>query len=358
MPVYKDNKRNTWYIATRKRNIQGDLKYIKKRGFQTKKEAQFAEASLLLNNDVSFNISFKELYLDYLEHQKNNVKTRTLLTFTNRFEKHVLPYFENKKIKDITLKNYQEWKKIINNKNYTNNYKKGIHTNIVSLFNYGIRFHNLKTNIPSIVGGFKDTEIKKELLFWTYEEFKQFINVVDDNTYYCFFNSLYYTGMRLGETLALNWNDIDFEKGEIKINKSISRRVKGKDYTITSPKTKSSNRTVLMPKELLNIYNKYFQEQKQIKGFELQWFVFGGFRPLPETSIARNKDKYCEISGVKKIRIHDFRHSHASLLINKGANVTIIAQRLGHSDIAMTLNTYSHMFPNSQKEIVHLIDNI
>lgn len=358
MPVYKDKLRNTWYIATRKRDINGELKYIKKRGFKTKKEAQIEEASLLLKKDTNINLTFNDLYLEYMEHQKNKLKPRTLQSLHYRFQKHVLPYFKDKKIKNITLKNYQEWQKLMDSKGYKTNYKKAIHNGIVTLFNYAMKFHNIQANVPSIVGGFSNPELKKELLFWTYDEFKKFIKVVDDPIYNCFFNSLYYTGMRLGETLALTWKDIDLKTGEININKSVFSRIKGQEYTINTPKTKSSNRIVLMPKELIKIYKNHYTNQKTIKGFDNEWFVFGGFFPLSESSVTRKKDYYCNLAGVKRIKIHDFRHSHASLLINKGANPTIVAQRLGHSDIAMTLNTYSHMFPNSQKEIINLLDNI
>jgi len=87
-------------------------------------------------------------------------------------------------------------------------------------------------------------------------------------------------------------------------------------------------------------------------GFKDTWFVFGGAEPLSDQTIRRRLDEYAERAGVKKIRVHDLRHSHASLLINKGQNIIIVSKRLGHSDITQTLNTYTHLMPNVQKEII------
>jgi integrase len=350
VPVYKDNKRNTWYIATRKRDIQGNLKYIKKRGFKTRKEAQIAEASLILTMTEKKQ-TFKELYFNYIEYQKNKLKPRSLQCMVSRFELHLLPYFQNKDITKINTKDIVEWQNIMNDKQYSAKYKNVIHTHLSSILKYACQHYGLKQNVASIVGGFKDDKVKNKIEFWTYEEFEQFISAVDDLTYKTFFSLLYYTGLRLGEALALNWNDINNDT--LSVNKTISQRL----GVITSPKTKSSVREVLMPLKVVNLLKEHYNKESSIKGFEDKWFIFGGFRPLAETTITRKKDHYCKLANVKRIKIHDFRHSHASLLINKGANPTIVAQRLGHSDIAMTLNTYSHMMPNSQKEVINLLDN-
>lgn len=356
MPVYKDEKRNTWYYSTWKKDIHGKNKKSVKRGFQTKKEAQLAEASFNLKSTENRSITFGELYLDYINYQKNNLKPRSFQCLQSRFNLHILPYFSKKKINNIIGKDVVDWHDELNKKGFAFRYRKVIHIHLSSILKYGVQHHGLNKNIASIIGGFKNDELKKDLMFWTYEEFQRFINVVDDLTYKTFFSLLYYTGLRLGETLSLNWKDI--HDNVVKVNKTISQRTSAGGYVITTPKTKNSVRNVLMPSHLVKLLNDYYIYQKTFEGFNDKWFVFGGVRPLPETTIGRVKDNYCELAGVKRIKIHDFRHSHASLLINKGANPTIVAQRLGHSDIAMTLNTYSHMFPNSQNEIINLIDNM
>ena len=177
-------------------------------------------------------------------------------------------------------------------------------------------------------------------MFFTLEEFQQFLSVINDDIWKTLFQVLFYCGLRQGELQALNWNDIDFTKDTISINKTLTTKLKGQKYTIFPPKTKSSYRIIPMIKmlraELYNLYNTY----KILNGFNNEWFVFGGVNPIPETTIQKHKNKYCELSNVKRIRIHDFRHSCASLLISKNADPVLVAKYLGHSDVSMTLNRY------------------
>lgn len=127
-------------------------------------------------------------------------------------------------------------------------------------------------------------------------------------------------------------------------------------YEITTPKNKASYRRVMMPKNLVDIISQYKIKCESEYEFNDDFFVFGGKLPLVDQTIRRRLDSYAKKAGVKQIRIHDLRHSHASLLINKGQNILIVSKRLGHSDITQTLNTYSHLFPNVQKQIIDAID--
>ena len=200
--------------------------------------------------------------------------------------------------------------------------------------------------------------MKKEMLFWTYDEFNKFISIVDDSMYKVFFEILYFCGLRRGEIQALTWNDINFTKGTITINKTLTSKIKGQKYVIFPPKTKSSNRTIPIPKNALKGLKMLYKEYSILDGFTNKCFVFGTFKPLADTSIERKKNKWCDIAEIKRIRIHDFRHSCASLLINNGANITVVSKYLGHSDISMTLNRYSHMYDSKLEEVINLIENI
>ena len=107
-----------------------------------------------------------------------------------------------------------------------------------------------------------------------------------------------------------------------------------------------------MPNNLYDMIYEHYVQVKQDYGFSNNIFVFGGEVPVSDQTLRRRFDSYAQKAGVKKIRIHDLRHSHASLLINKGQNILIVSKRLGHSNITQTLNTYSHLMPNMQLEIV------
>ena len=127
------------------------------------------------------------------------------------------------------------------------------------------------------------------------------------------------------------------------------------------PKTKNSYRTIPICDKLLNDLQKLYSEVSKYKNFPKSFFVFskdGGLTPVSENYIRDNKNKICNLAGLRAIRIHDFRHSCASLLINKGANITIVSKYLGHAKIDETLNTYSHIFQNKLDDVVNTINNL
>ena len=187
-------------------------------------------------------------------------------------------------------------------------------------------------------------------------EFKKFINEVDRIDHKSFFSFLYFTGCRRGEALALNWEDFDFANAKVRINKSITRKIEGKSWLVTTPKNASSIRTISLPANLLSLLEEYRKWQKQ--KYPDAIFVFGSYAPFAGTNIDRSFSEFCKKANVERIRIHDLRHSHASFLISKGISVVAIAKRLGHKNIEQTLNTYSHMMPDEDKKLIEYLENI
>ena len=165
---------------------------------------------------------------------------------------------------------------------------------------------------------------------------------------------------RSGELKGLTWEDIDFDKKILRVNKNIVsiKSNEGKSYIITTPKTKSSVRQIPIANILLDDLKKLYSMSKNKSKFTKKWFVFGDNNPITSGKIRIHKNKNCKLSGVKQIRIHDFRHSCASLLINNNANVTLVAKYLGHAKIDETLNTYSHLYKSQMDEIINIIDNL
>ncbi len=194
--------------------------------------------------------------------------------------------------------------------------------------------------------------------FFTYEEFQKFISVIDEFNYKTFFEVLYYLGLRQGEATALTWNDINFNKKEVSINKTLTTKLKGQLYTVSSPKTPSSNRTLPIPNKLLESLKKLKEDAKKKKYFNNNWFVFGDELPFRETTIQKRKNTFCKLAGVKQIRIHDFRHSTASFLINSGASIVLVSKYLGHSKVSTTLDTYTHLYKNELLEVSKMIDTL
>ena len=232
------------------------------------------------------------------------------------------------------------------NKPYSSSYLKTLHNQLSAIFNYAVRFYDLRSN-PASKAGNMGSEERKEMLFWTKEEYQKFSEVMMDKplSYYAF-QMLYWTGIREGELLALTPADFDFEKGTVKISKTY-QRLKGQDV-ITSPKTKKSNRTVQMPDFLCTEMQEFFSMQYGLKKKDRVFTVTKSY-------LHHEMERGAKEAGVKRIRIHDLRHSHISLLIDMGFSVVAIADRVGHESIEITYR-YAHLFPSKRKEMAVKLD--
>lgn len=348
MAVYKDKERDTWYFITRIKKSDGTWKQVKRRGFKSEKAALLAEARLEEEGIAEEKITFRSVANEYLEWYKKRRKESSYNKIRSIIEVHLIPYFNNKEITTISKRDVIKFHdKLIDSKMAASHAKK-IHTTLSAIFNFAIKYEYCKENPAQLVGNL-DLKEEKHMDYWTLDEFKAFIKVVDDDLYYAFFMTLYYSGMRKGEALALTWADIDFDNQLINVDKT--------DYNrkVTTTKTEASRRKILMPKFIMDLLKKLKLKQAVHYGYEpkMTYRVFGEFHDsISTTTLDRRFEKYVKLAGVKKIRIHDFRHSHASYLINKGAIISMIASRLGHSDVATTLNIYSHLYPTTEKEAV------
>ena len=171
--------------------------------------------------------------------------------------------------------------------------------------------------------------------------------------YYVFFNIAFYTGLRKGEMHALRWSDIDGDY--LMVERSLTQKY-GKTDIETPPKNKSSIRTLQLPLPLIKILNEHKERQRQSAQFNEDSRILGDGRSVRDTSIQNRNKLYSSLSGVKRIRIHDFRHSHASLLANRGINIQEIARRLGHSKIEITWNIYSHLYPREEEKAIAVLN--
>lgn len=358
MPVYQDKQTKRWKYRTYAEDIYGIRKQYQKGGFETKREALHAERMFLLNQgEKIYDITFNELWENYDTYIKLKLKYNSYRSVKNRIVNHILPYFGNYRLSKITPQLYVRWQTYIENQDYTHKYKTSLHGAIRTILNFAMKFYGLKTNVATLVGNFRRKyEQPKMVDFWTYEEFQQFINVIEDDMYKLFFEILYLTGIRQGECLGLTWND--FNGNSIMINKTLTREIQNGKKVSNSPKTLKSNRTIRLDSKLTESLKNYKKECEKYIDFDGSWYIFGGLTPLSTTTVTRKKDYYCNLAGVKKIRIHDFRHSHASLLLSMGVPITEISERLGHSNIEMTLNTYSHMLPSDEEKALAVLNQL
>lgn len=351
MPAYKDEKTGKWFAKFYYTNWQGIKKQKWKRGFATKKEALGFERDFLEKQSANPDMTFQNLYEIYMEDMAARLKQSTLLTKKTVLQTHILPFFGNKPINEIKASDVRRWqaKLMSSPNNYSQTYLKKINTELNSIINYAKRFYDLNTN-PCGKAGTIGKAKAEEMDYWTYDEYIAFREGVKDKplSYICF-EILYWTGMREGELLALSPTDIDFDNKLISINRTY-QRIGGKDV-FTSPKTRKSKRKIPIPDFLCQELSDYIQSRYMLDADERLF-------PVTKSYLSHEMIRGCKKTGVKKIRIHDIRHSHASLLINQGCDALMLADRLGHEKVSTTLNTYSHLFPHKQQELVHSLESL
>ena len=205
MPAYKDSKTGTWFVKFYCKDWTGENKQIKKRGFATKREALDYERNYKIRQENNLDMTFGEFWKLYTEDVKNYVKLNTWLTKEHIVDTKILPYFKNLKMNEITPGDVRKWQNEMvafrneNGKSYSQTYKKTMHNILSAIFNHACRFYNLKSN-PARQAGNMGREEKKEMLFWTTEEYKKFSEaVIDKPVSFYSFEMLYWTGMRLGD---------------------------------------------------------------------------------------------------------------------------------------------------------------
>ena len=353
MPANKDKKTGTWTCQFYYTNIDGERKKKCKRGFETKKEALAWENEFLKSSQADMTMTFESFIELYFQDMQHRLKESTFANKKVLIETKIIPYFGNKPLSSISAPDVRNWQNKLTsytNKNgepYSATYLKTINNQLCAIFNYAVRFYNLKEN-PCHKAGAMGKKNADEMSFWTPKEFSTFIKGLEnDITYKTIFTILFFSGLRIGELLALTKNDLDFDEKAININKTY-QRLNGKDL-ITEPKTPKSNRTVNLPDFAFDCLEQYVSRLYAVKNSDR---IF----PLYKNQVLRKLEIVAKETGVKKIRVHDLRHSHASLLIDMGFDALLIRDRLGHENIQTTMDTYGHLFPNKQKDVAKKID--
>ncbi|MCM1990163.1 site-specific integrase [Oceanirhabdus seepicola] len=347
MSAYKDKKTGKWYVFFYYRDWQGENKGKTKRGFATKRDALEWEREFLQKSSANLDMSFSAFVEIYTNDLKSRLKQNTWMTKQNIIEQKILPYFKDKKINEIKPADVIAWQNEImkicdkNGKVYSPTYLKTIHNQLSAIFNHAVRFYELKSN-PARKAGNMGKEKTKEMLFWTKEEYLKFSDSMMDKpiSFYAF-EILYWCGIRLGELLALTQEDFDFNKSTVRINKSY-QRINCTDV-VTEPKTPKSVRIIKMPDFLTEEVKEYI---KSIYGIKLKDRLF----PITKSYLHHEMNRGSKEQGIKRIRVHDLRHSHVSLLIEMGFSAVAIADRVGHENIDITYR-YAHLFPSKQVEI-------
>ena len=355
MSVTKDYKTGKWMSQIRVTDWQGKTVHKKKRGFKTRREALVWEREFLSKASASLNMKFGDFIDIYLKDMEQRLKLTTITNKRFMIDLKITPYFGEMPLDEIKPTDIRAWQNTLtsyrdkNGGAYSQTYLKTLNNQITAIFNYAVKYYGLKEN-PCHKAGGMGKKNAEEMLFWTKDEFEKFITAVSDKAMSnAIFMTLYYTGIREGELMALTPSDIDFGNRTLSINKNY-QRVNGQDI-ITTPKTPKSNRVITIPSLLCECLKEYMSHCYDLQTNDRLF-------PCTKHYLWHEMERGCKVSGVKKIRVHDIRHSHASLLVEMGFSPLLIAERLGHERVQTTMETYSHLYPNKQIEVADKLDRL
>lgn len=371
MAIYKSKTPTkdgrAWFFKVPYTDAFGNTKDFVSKKFITKTEAKDEERKFLNKvkdeRVVPIKMTLGDLWNDWMKRQEGITKIST----KRNYQQSKL-YFEklfNIKCVDFNIQQFMAWKNdlegMTNLKTVSKNDKLKVFR---ALLNYGRKTYDY--NFGKILGTdsrFKEpNKVKEPHKVYSPDEFQMFLSGEEDLRFICLWEMLYFCGLRIGEARGLQWRDIDWATNTVWINKQVqSIDNYSASYFVTSLKTASSNRKLTMCESLVNHLKEYQKVVKKYTNYSDDFFLFGedgGIVPVSYAKCRRRKKVMATKLGMKEIRLHDFRHSCASLLINSGAPITMVSKYMGHASVTETLNTYSHMFGSDFQSITNLIDNI
>ena len=358
MPIKKAN--NGTYIVDLSlgydRTNQNRIRRTK-RGFLTYKEAkkyEMNQLSLFYQRKQGISSqTIQEITQEYMELCRHQLKRTSLDKKHRTFRLHILPFLGNIRIDQFDKRNVLAFKQYLIKKTFSDSYKKEVFMELSALMNHCVRYDYITYNPVRFLNDFKST--RTEMSFWSVDEFKQFIQYIDNHHLKMYFWILFATGMRRGEAHALRWEDIDLNKQTIRVNKN-STYVAGEGYAIGTPKTSNSIRTVYMDEVTTGLIRAYMSHLKHLGTYTTKYPIFWleGV-PIPKETIRRHFKQATKFAGLPEIRIHDLRHSHVSLLVSLGIEPLEISRKVGHSNIAITMNTYAHLYTDKQIASAELV---
>ncbi|MCY9350689.1 site-specific integrase [Bacillus licheniformis] len=359
----KNNKGYTWSFTLDlgRDPSTGKRKQITRRGFETKKEAEQVAATITHEIEKETfirekDILFKDFIIDFLELvAKNSVKPSTFSGYTKVINKRLIESFGHMKLKSLTPHLITKYYNDLLKEGLTPEYVQYIHSILKSSSKVAVEWKYIKNNFMDHVKAPRRT--KKNVETWSIEECNTFLNRMrqqKDHIFMLYYLALY-TGMRRGEILGLKWQDIDFEDKRIYVRNSLFY-ISGQGLVLQSTKTKSGNRNIAITKEdieELKAYKIKKQEQLLQVGMNLtgNHFVISAFggEPVNPNTIHKQFLYDIKLAGVKRIRFHDLRHTHATIMLEIGENSKVVSERLGHANTSITLDKYSHVTQNLQK---------
>ena len=380
MPIYKisGKKRDGLqkYRVVYNYTDASGKKRTKERLVYGKAQAEVAEIELRKLADGESAVSEEkapltvaQLWELYEKEKRHDIRATTLEKKASIVRNQIAPYLGVVPITELSPETLTAWRTALNETGRKASTKNNAYRDLRAMLNFAVSRKLISESplkaVPPFRDPYQETDAVK-LRYYTKDEFTKFIAAAreeaDSRTdlrsrgVYVFFMLAYYTGLRKGEIHALRWTDIDGDY--LWVRRSITQKLKGEPWVETPPKNPSSVRRLQIPAPLKAVLDDFKAEQRRGPVWKESFFVVGGPAPIPDTTIEKANERFAAAAGVKKITIHEFRHSHASILCNAGINIKEIARRLGHADPEITLKTYSHLYPAEEERAVAVLNDV
>lgn len=334
-------------------------------GFSTKKEAQAACAEMIAQVERGeFQEQSKELFGDFLREfmdnrSKQQTRASTFHTQMNVVNKHIVPELGKTKLRDMTPMQLEKFYKRKLDEGLRPSYIRSMHAIITKTLNAALTWELVSRNVASLAS--PPRVEKTEIQTWSIEQANHYLEASQDRRLYIVYVLAIYTGMRRGEILGLRWEDVDFERGRISVRQTLCKV--GSEIVLQEPKTKSSRRLLSVPEFAMKALSKHKARQNEWK------LLCGAAFVHPEMVCTNKNGTYIDpgdvnsdfkmaakLAHLPQIRFHDLRHTHATLLLRLGENPKIVSERLGHANVGITLDTYSHVLPDMQQALADKFD--
>lgn len=357
---------NNYNVVVEYENDEGKIKQKTMGKYNTKKEAE--KYLIEIKNEINKSRFIMPSYITlvdrcykYIDDNKNLYSPHTIRNYNNA-TKLVSEFFKDTKLSDLTPYQLQSYSNFLSNK-YKYNSAIRFFKFLRTVLNECYRLQEIPTKICDFVKNpVRDPKEKTNVSFYSIEEAQLLIDRLYGNKIEIPMLLMLLCGLRYSEAAGLRWKDIDFENKTLTVNQIYVYIGKDEQY-FKEPKTEGSVRTITIPDMLIS---KLLRENKRQKILKLQGInnendlvcINPLNKPWTETSLNRAAKKFFEDNGLRRIRLHDLRHTHSSLLLAAKVPYKAIQARLGHSSIKMTMDTYSHLMEETDKLTTELLENI
>jgi integrase len=350
--IYYDEVNNRWMaqitLPNGKRRTKSGASQKAVRDWLTKQRHNISEGLYVLDDKVKFGEFLDRYMKDVALH---NLRATTYQTHAGLIKNHIQPELGNIRLSSLSATHIQRF--------YTKKLESGLskrtvqylHTIIHRVLNQALRWGLVARNVSDLVDA--PSPKRRPPATWSISQVKKFLSAVEDHRWYPIYVIACYCGLRKGEILGIYKEDVDIENGVIHVRHAV-QEVTGRGLMITEPKTEKAKRPVNIPSTALQVLRGY------LEGVEANQLIFttSSGKPISPRNVVRHFKSVIKATGLPDIRFHDLRHTHASLLLEAGVHPKVVQERLGHSQISLTLDTYSHTIPSMQEDAAEKFETL